>query len=179
MTTQPTPFNIRPARPSDAAPLAALAARVFAATYGTTISNQILFPYLNQNLSATAVAADLARPETYYHVALDGDTLCGFVKLEETTAPLCVIADRPLEIVRLYVAEQYRRQGVGSQLLEAALITARELAYPAVWLCVWEGNLTAINFCKQLDFQPRGYNNLFVNSVVLHDYVLEKELIYD
>lgn len=169
-------FTIRTAQATDAAPLAALGARVFASTYGTVIEKEALFHYLRENLSATAVAADLARPETYYHVATDGDELLGFVKLEETTAPLCVIADRPLEIVRLYVAHEHRQQGIGRMLLTQALETAVKLNYPAVWVCVWENHQQSIDFYQHNGFEPRGKNSLFVDTVAFRDYVLEKGL---
>lgn len=176
MSIEPETITIRKAISNDAYQLASLAARVFAETYGQAIPNEVMFPYLLRQFSATALTADLTRRETHYLVAEYGSKIVGYVKLEETTEPACVTYERPLELVKLYIDLDQQRQGIGSALLDEALMFATHLGYPAVWLCVWENNPPALDFYENAGFERCGTTEMLVDGVVFHDIVFVKPL---
>ena len=93
-----------------------------------------------------AMTALLAMPGAYGFLANTGNP-AGFI--------LCRAAGGEAEILTFLVVPEYRRQGIGEQLLNVALATARKCA-DAMFLEVAADNSAAYTLYTKAGFQPVG-----------------------
>ncbi len=158
--------TIRPATPGDSAALAALGARVFAATYGMAIPRPMLRAYLDEYFSPQAFALLATGPMPLFVATVDAH-LAGYARLA-TPDPPAGVEPGAVELGQLYVDQEYQGRGVGVALLAAACA-----ATPApLWLCAWERNERALRFYERHGFATVGRMDVRVYSVVFHDLVL-------
>jgi ribosomal protein S18 acetylase RimI-like enzyme len=98
----------------------------------------------------------LADPNRALLVAeIDGE-VAGVALLQETSGredPI-VRPRRYLTIEEIAVAEDYRGQGIGRQLMERAAAWAVERGLGTIELDVWEANRAAIRFYERLGYKP-------------------------
>jgi hypothetical protein len=97
----PPALTIRRALPGDSAPIAALARRVFVATYGAAIPTETLDSYLSEQLTPAALAAQIAAPAPLL-VALVDEAPAGYARLAHSLPPACVGAAQAIELAQLY-----------------------------------------------------------------------------
>lgn len=67
------------------------------------------------------------------------------------------MGDRHAHIFLLYVAPEYRRQGIGAALLRHAEQWARERGDRQIGLQVFVSNQPALNLYEKLGYQPQAY----------------------
>ncbi|MFN8485437.1 MAG: N-acetyltransferase [Anaerolineae bacterium] len=167
---------IRSARPDDAPALADLAGRVFTRTYGSAVPVHILQPYLARSFNAEAMAAAIVAPGVTHLLALEDGVPIGFSKLEPSPLPPCVGASHAVELSKLYVDTAHHSRGVGASLLLRTVTEAGRQGWNTLWLCVWEHNPRAVAFYHKWGFEIVGRTHIYVDSVVFHDYVMERRL---
>ena len=117
---------IRPAVPSDAAELAALARRVFAATYGTAIPASTLRAYFHEHITPTRFRAQIAAGSLL--VAVADACRAGYARIHATPPLACVGDDRAVELAQLYVDQAY--QGAAW-----ACSCSRRGCWATIWCC--------------------------------------------
>ena len=71
-------------------------------------------------------------------------------------APECVIAERPIELWRFYVARAGHGRGIAQELMRRVQEEVALRGATAVWLGVWERNPRAIAFYGKSGFRERG-----------------------
>ncbi|SHN52138.1 ribosomal protein S18-alanine N-acetyltransferase [Desulfovibrio litoralis] len=101
--------------------------------------------------------------------AKQNDELLGYIALYH---PLTEFGDNEIEILNLAVKPEYRRQGLGKQLLNIMLQTANKMGIIRAVLEVRKGNISAINLYKSIGFQqvglrPRYYSNTNEDALIL------------
>jgi ribosomal protein S18 acetylase RimI-like enzyme len=164
-----TALTIRPATADDVEALAALAARVFAGTYGAAIPPPLLRAYLREAFAPDLFTAFLGGPAPLL-VACAGPELAGYARMDDAPPPPCVPGPAT-ELAQLYVDARFRGAGVGPALLAAALA-----ACPGrVWLCAWERNARALRFYARHGFAQAGRIDVCVYDIVFPDLVLVRE----
>lgn len=171
------PPIIRPARPTDAEPLAQLATAVFRHTYGAAIPDAVLTPYLARAFSPGAIALAIDNPTTYFFVAAQADTLLGYSKCTATVPPARISGENALELVNLYIEPTHQGRGIGKALLHAAMQYALTQGYTRMWLCVWQANQSALRFYQRLGFAIIGTTVIPVDGVLFDDWVMQKSLL--
>jgi ribosomal protein S18 acetylase RimI-like enzyme len=94
--------------------------------------------YLNSAYSPSSIAADLANPHVTIIVACnDIDSVVGFVQLTEGTMEDCLKGtEKPVELQRLYVSQEYHGEGVGRKLVDCVERLALERGFVTMWLGV-------------------------------------------
>jgi len=162
---------IRPAAPGDAADLAALARRVFAATYGAAIPAPTLRAYFHEHMTPTRFRAQIAQGPLF--VAVADDRLAGYARIHAAPPPACVGDARAVELAQLYVDAAYQGRGLGAQLLAAGVA----MAAGPIWLCAWEQNKRALRFYTRHGFSAVGRMAVHVREVVFDDLVLIRRLV--
>jgi ribosomal protein S18 acetylase RimI-like enzyme len=158
--------RIRPARPGDAAQLAALAGRVFVATYGSAIPALTLQEYLRERFTPASFSTQIAADTLL--VAVVAGQLAGYARLDRAPAPACVGESGAVELAQLYVEASQQGRGLGAALLAAAC----DAAGAPIWLCAWERNQRALRFYARHGFVPVGEIKVYVGDVVFDDLVL-------
>lgn len=165
---------IRPATPQDAEALALLAHLVFRHTYGAAIPTAILDDYLARVFSPAVFQAVVGDSALCLLVAEQTNHLIGYSKCAGTTPAFSVTPGRVIELVNLYVHPAHQGRGIGTTLLQQSLQHAMDEKFAAMWLCVWQENRAALNFYQRAGFTQVGQTQVFVDSIVFEDWVLEK-----
>ena len=92
-------------------------------------------------------------PDAAVYVAEDGTRIVGRLSLSRDPHP----ASRHVADLGLMVAESHRRQGVGTMLLEQAVVWAREAQVRKLELHVFPWNEPALGLYEAFGFEREGY----------------------
>ena len=153
--------KIRDGRTDDADRLAALAVQVWLHTYATEGVNHDVAHYVLSELTPEKYRQRLSDPATHIFVAEHGDSVVGFAAVKfNLQCPSRATAK--VELQTLYVQEHYVGLGIGSSLLHAAEVKAREQSGSALWLTVNAQNHRAIGF-----YAHQGYTKVGTTYFVL------------
>lgn len=163
---------LRPARREDAAALADLAARSFAATFAAMTPPADLEEFLRTTYGEAQQAAEIADPEVRTVLAWQGDTLVGFLQVRPGDPPPCVAATGALELGRIYVDGPAHGAGVGNLLMREALDIASDQGARVLWLGVFQFNERAIRFYRRWGFVPVGEHVFHVGNDAQRDLIL-------
>ncbi|KAK4685882.1 diamine N-acetyltransferase, partial [Tremellales sp. Uapishka_1] len=173
-----TDFQIRPAKPTDAAQISSLISTTWSHFFGYSVSPSDLATYLSTTLSVNQISLDLANPSYNYTVIVPphSSTIAGVIQLVYDSTEPCLEGRAPIELRRLYVAEEYHGKGIAQLLMEAADAVGREKGCDTIWLGVWENNPRAERFYQKCGYDKRGEHWFMVGESKRRDWVMEKKL---
>jgi len=163
--------TIRRAEVSDASLLAELAARTFGETFGADNSPEDLKAHLESSYGAAQQADELADPDVRTLLAYGNNELIGFAQVRRKVFPTCVVAEKPVELHRFYLARSAQGTGAAKPLMLEAREAAQELGGLHLWLGVWERNPRAIAFYLKSGFAKVGSHDFVVGSDTQTDWV--------
>ena len=123
------------------------------------------FPYINP--SEELVLERMESGNVFYLVAVEGESVIGFVDLEvgaaskfgdlhELKEGLPVVEGKQGKILGLAVRKEFQGKGLGKRLFQASLDLAREKGVEAVVLLVVEGNVQAQKLYVEFGFEKKG-----------------------
>jgi RimJ/RimL family protein N-acetyltransferase len=140
---------IRPAEPSDASELVALAASVGQEPGEWLLTTETWRPVADERryLKAVRGHADAA-----VYVAVDGDRIVGRLSLARDPHP----ASKHVADLGLMVAASHRRRGIGTALLDAAVAWAKGSGVSKLELHVFPWNEPAIQLYERFGFEREG-----------------------
>jgi ribosomal protein S18 acetylase RimI-like enzyme len=167
------PYQIRTAQGEDAEALAALLARVFRATYGSRVPDEILKPYLERVFDPNQVAKEIALAPHLHLLASSDDVIVGTAQLA-LAPPEGHDLPNSIELARLYVEPSFHGKGVAEQLLLDTFDQIRRLGFTRVWLCAWQENPRALAFYRKHGFEAFGEIPVFVDGVRFDDILLQR-----
>ncbi|GGY91158.1 GNAT family N-acetyltransferase [Novosphingobium colocasiae] len=146
-------MDLRPARPTDAAALADLGARSFIAKFGDLYSPEDLAGFLRDAHHADTVAHEIANPAYRIMLAMEGDALLGFCKMDMTCGwPDHARGSRVVQLKQLYTEPDATGRGIGAALTEWALAEAAAFGADEVQLSVYSANEGAQRFYHRHGF---------------------------
>ena len=167
---------VRRGEQRDAELLAELGARTFAETFAADNTAENMTAYLASAFTPTKQAAELADPHCLFLIAESDRVAVGYALLRSERVPDGVIGDRPIELVRLYVARESIGSGIGAALMQACLSQARQLGYQTLWLGVWENNPRAQKFYRKWNFQEVGKHVFQLGDDPQTDLLMQRSL---
>jgi diamine N-acetyltransferase len=173
--SQPIPL-IRRASVTDARLLAELAARTFKDTFAVDNNPDDMAAYMAVAFSPAKQTEELADPLSVFLIAEVDSEAVGYAQLHAGAAPVCVTGDAPIELARLYVAQQWLGHKVGAALMRACIDEARQSGYQTLWLGVWERNPRARAFYRRWDFQEVGDHIFQLGSDPQTDIVMSRKI---
>ena len=138
---------------ADAERLAMLKADTFSESFAADNDPAELAAHIERTFSVEAVAGQLADPDCETYWILDGTEPVGYLKLNRGRAQTEPGLEGGLEIEQLYVMKAHHGRGLGGQLLDLAVETARRDGFGFVWLGVWERNENAISLYRHRGYQ--------------------------
>lgn len=165
-------FTIRRATVADAADLAALATRTFAETFANDATAEDLAAFLKSAYGEAQQTAEILDPEVVTLLGFRADALVAFAQVRRKDTPDCVLAERPVELQRLYVDRSAQGTGIAAELMRQARDCARASGGTHLWLGVWEHNARAIAFYRKAGFVEVGSHVFMVGSDAQRDLVL-------
>jgi GNAT superfamily N-acetyltransferase len=164
---------IRRATPADAAPLAALAARIFTETFAADTAPDDLAAFLAKAYGVRQQSEEISNPDVITLVAEAPEGLVAYAQVHRGgAAPEHVEAEQPVELWRFYVRKDWHGGGLAHRLMAAVMDAARELGGRHLWLSVWERNPRAIAFYGKHGFRDVGAADFWVGSDCQTDRIL-------
>lgn len=173
MTPKSNPV-IRHGKVDDADLLSELGARTFSETFAADNRPEDMDAYLGAAFGRTQQAAELADPDSIFLIAEVEGVAAGYAKLHPGRAPESITGQRPIELVRLYVAQAWLGHGVGAALMSACLGEARRKDYRTLWLGVWEHNNRARAFYRKWEFRDVGQHIFQLGDDPQTDILMER-----
>ncbi len=165
-------MKIRRGAPTDAAQLAAFAARTFAETFGAFNTPDNLAAHLANAYGLHQQTRELRDPATVTLLAEADGVLVAYAQLRNAAPLPCVKAPAALQLQRFYVDAPAHGRGVAQALMGAAREAARELGGRHLWLAVWEHNPRALAFYAKCGFVAVGETVFHVGADRQTDRVL-------
>jgi GNAT superfamily N-acetyltransferase len=175
MNQLPSPV-IRQATAYDADLLAELGARTFSETFAPDNRTEDMAAYLAQSFSASLQSAELAEPKSIFLIAEIKGIAAGYAKLKPGDPPDRATDDNPIELVRLYVSQEWHGRGVGAALMKACIEEAKKKGHRTLWLGVWEHNFRALAFYGKWNFREVGSQIFQLGNCAQTDILMECSL---
>ncbi len=171
-------MTIRQATPADLETLVSVARRsIYDAFSPDKYPGNPVQQYLDESVTASVYAQEFTnRRATFWLAENEQGEAMGFLKLHHHAPPRRIPVRNALEIVRIYLLDQYIGRGYGRQLMQHCLDYAREQGHKGVWLGVWEHNAPALVFYKRMGFVPVGWHAFSFGGERQRDIWLWKDL---
>ena len=167
---------VRQAIADDADLLAELGARTFCETFAAHNSAEDIAVYLASAFGPALQAIELADPASLFLIAEVDGIAAGYAKLKPGDPPPGVTDEQPVELVRLYVAQEWLGRSVGAALMQACIDEARQKGYHTVWLGVWEHNDRARAFYRKWKFREVGTHIFQLGGDAQTDILMERSI---
>ena len=143
---------IRIVEPNEFEILTQISRQTFIDTFAALNTAANMQQYLEESFSPGQLKTELENPDAKFYFALLQDNVIGYLKLNFGQGQTELRDSKSIEIERIYVLKEYQGTGVGKELFNTALVTAKVANAAYVWLGVWEHNQMAINFYKRNGF---------------------------
>ena len=167
---------LRRATHRDAGRIADLGYRTFKASFWADNRPEDMEQYLSQNFSTARIEAQLADPDSIFFLAYENGKEIGYIMLRTGESPDSIPGTKPVELVRIYIAENIIGTGYGSAIMQSCLEAAKSDGYRTIWLGVWEKNLRAIRFYEKWGFKKVGTQKFVLGSDVQNDYIMARPI---
>ncbi|MGB7739438.1 MAG: GNAT family N-acetyltransferase [Steroidobacteraceae bacterium] len=156
---------IRRGAASDAAGLAAFAARTFAEAFGDDTGADDMQAHLAATYGPDLQARELVDPAVITLLALQDSRIVAYAQVRWNEAPpACVTLPAAVELQRFYADRSMRGTELTLRLMQRALDAARELGGRYAWLGVWERNARAMAFYRKAGFDEIGCTHYVVGA---------------
>ena len=118
--------------------------------------------------SENSVASELKNPLSLWLVAVDGETVAGYIGSQS-------VLDGA-DIMNVAVHPEYRRQGIGRDLVQALATALRENGIQILMLEVRQSNAPAIALYEKLGFRQVGMRPNYYRNPKENALIMRKEL---
>lgn len=170
---------VRRAQVSDAGALAEVAAATFILACPPGMSKAAAGAFVAEHLTADRFIEYVADSGRAVLIAEEDGRAVGYAMLvhgepydENARA---VVRHRPTtELSKIYVLPDAHGGGVASDLMEAALVVAREVAAAGVWLGTNQQNARAQRFYAKCGFEKVGTKRFWVGDHWEDDFIFER-----
>jgi diamine N-acetyltransferase len=161
---------IRPATVDDVPALADLARRTWSDAFGSAVGPQVEAAELERTRSP-AYFIDALRRDTIL-VSERGGALLGYVQFGDVDTPGVDVRPGDQELHRIYVETALHGEGLGRQLMSAALEHPRLAHATRIYLTVWEENERAIRLYESVGFRSVGTVTFAIGSERAEDLLM-------
>ena len=156
--------------------LVTLARDTFVTAFGHCNKTTDMNQYLNKHMNATYTLKEMQTKGTFFYFARLATVSVGYLKLNIDQAQNEPMGSNSLEIERIYIEAAYQGRGIGQQLMDFALMKAKEWQKATVWLGVWDRNPRAIKIYERNGFEHFGSHDFQLGNDLQTDLLMKKEL---
>lgn len=160
---------------ADLSALQQISRMTFADTFGAYNTKTDLAQYLDHSYSEAQLKQELTNPNSAFYFILVAGVLAGYLKINVSSAQTEQMGDEALEVQRIYILPEFKRQGLGQKLIAQAITVAKKLSKQAIWLGVWENNPDALAFYDRMGFKQIGDHVFNLGDSPQRDLILKKE----
>jgi GNAT superfamily N-acetyltransferase len=168
-------ITYRDAVPADGPALDAMARAIWIETFGATASPRDVETYLAGAYGPDGrLISDLNEGEAAFRIALSGERIVGYAKLNTPWLPDA--EPDSLQLSQFYVASDFHGAGIAQVLMEWTIQAARTRGATALLLTVWEENHRAHRFYVKHGFEQIGDYAFAVGEQIDTDHILRLAL---
>jgi ribosomal protein S18 acetylase RimI-like enzyme len=168
-------ITCRDAVPADGPALDAMAQTIWIETFGATASPRDVEAYLAGAYGPDGqLIRDLNEGEAAFRIALSGERIVGYAKLNTPWLPDAEPGS--LQLSQLYVASDFHGAGIAQMLMDWTIEAARAHGAIALLLTVWEENHRAHRFYVKHGFEQIGDYAFAVGEQLDTDYIMRLAL---
>lgn len=168
--------TIRACTVEDVKTLQAISYHTFHEAFSPMNTEANMNDYLEKAFQVEKLTRELLHPNSFFYFIYHSDELAGYLKVNVQDAQTEDMGDEALEIERIYIKGTFQKKGLGKALLHQALEIARDAQKKSVWLGVWERNLGAIEFYKNLGFIQTDAHAFYMGDEEQTDYIMVKNM---
>jgi ribosomal protein S18 acetylase RimI-like enzyme len=159
--------------------LRSIGIKTFDDSFGNTCTKEDMRGVLEFFFNSRQCATELADADDNFFFFEEEGLTKGYMRINAKHAcPLDAFQHRKcIELVRLYVINEFHGTGVANELMNFAVEFARNHGFEIMYLSVWEYNFRARGFYEKHGFKNSGIKNDFpLGSTPQTDYWFVKEL---
>lgn len=168
--------EIRECTIQDLEDLQKVSRETFADTFGKFNTVENIKAYLDKAYNLQTLRQEMNNVNSKFYFLYVDKVIAGYLKLNILDAQSEKMPDNYLEIQRIYVRKQFKRQGLGKKLLKLGIKQAEKLEKDFIWLGVWEKNYPALSFYESMGFTRYSEHRFVMGEATQTDYILRKEL---
>ncbi|WP_321383875.1 GNAT family N-acetyltransferase [uncultured Enterococcus sp.] len=167
---------IRECTIDDLEALQKISIETFTDTFAAQNTQENLTAYLEKAYTLEKLTEELQQLESFFFFIYMEEELAGYLKLNINAAQTEHPIEEGLEVERIYIRSNFKRNGLGNRLLEKAIALAKEKKKKNIWLGVWEENLAARKFYQKMGFVQSGQHSFFMGEDEQIDLIMVKPL---
>jgi len=174
---QSTRLNLCSVRLHQLQELRELSIRTFTDAFAEANTQKDMEMYVAEAFSEEQLKAEIQDAQATFYLLKSGeDDTLGYCKLKYGPPSAVKTNGNALEICRLYVSQDYQRQGLGQWMLEQIRKKALKEKLDFVWLGVWSQNPGAIRLYERLGFQKIGSYTFILGEDPQTDLIMQLKL---
>ena len=164
---------IEMAQSTDVNTIRDLSIATFAETFASLNTEEDMEQYNERHFSTDELQREIDNPDSTFMVAKVDGVPAGYMKVNVGDAQTEEMLGNRMEVQRLYILRQYKRNGLGARFMHTAFDMARAQGKSVIWLGVWEHNDAAIAFYKRMGFVQFGSHDFVLGNDRQTDLLME------
>ncbi len=169
-------MTIRRGTAADAAVLADLARQTFSDTFASTNDAADMALHLERSYGVAQQTAELIDHQVITLLAEQDGEPVAYAQLRSGKVPGCVAGERPIELWRFYVKQEWHGRGLAQALMAGVIEAAVAAGAGTCWLGVWERNPRALAFYRKCGFADVGEHVFLFGTDPQTDRVMARPL---
>lgn len=171
-------IKIRRAEIEDAEMLADLCYQTFWDAFHEHPENapEDMAAYMEKAFNVETIHTELAAENSVFLIAEIENEPAGYAKITLGAIEDGIVAEKPIELNRLYSHQKFLGKGVGAKLMDECFQIAKENDCDVMWLGVWEYNPRAQAFYKKYGFTEVGKHIFQLGSDAQTDLLMQIDL---
>ncbi|ASK63983.1 GNAT family N-acetyltransferase [Virgibacillus phasianinus] len=132
--------------------------------------------YLENAFNTNKLEEEILNPASTFYFISCNEVVAGYLKINVNEAQTEDMWEEALEIERIYIREEFQKNGLGKHLLLKALEVAKGHNKKKIWLGVWEHNVGAIHFYNKMGFVKTGSHSFYMGDEKQTDMIMMKTI---
>lgn len=146
-------ISIRKANNKDAALLYSVCRESYVQSFADHWNEGGVDWYLEKVYGMDVLNRDLSDSRINYFISYCDGAPSGFMKIKLDSVLSDKIGGKHMEIEKIYFLQQYKRKGIGGEMISTAKHLAMELGLSLIWLSVIDTNASVIAFYEKNGFR--------------------------
>ncbi|TPR19574.1 GNAT family N-acetyltransferase [Apilactobacillus timberlakei] len=146
-------INMTPIKNDNVDTLRDISIETFRDTFGDYNSEKDMQNYFDTAYNVDELKKEINEQNSNFKFVFCDHKLAGYLKLNIGDAQSELKVKNALEVERIYIKKEFKRNGLGTFLINYAMEQAKKNGLSTVWLGVWEKNEAAIHFYKRMGFR--------------------------